>query len=111
MPRTRPRASSSGPPELPWLIAASVWIAPTVAKPVSDWIGGAGAETPPTHSDRHGLLPAERTAYRGDRRADGGVARRAERQRAQGEAGGLNLEQRDVGERVEAADAGRAPVL
>src|SRR6185295_14552174 len=26
MPITRPRPSSSGPPELPWLIAASVWI-------------------------------------------------------------------------------------
>ena len=27
IPITRPRPSSSGPPELPWLIAASVWIA------------------------------------------------------------------------------------
>jgi hypothetical protein len=27
MPMTRPAASSSGPPEFPWLIAASVWIA------------------------------------------------------------------------------------
>ena len=27
-PMTSPCASSSGPPELPWLIAASVWIAP-----------------------------------------------------------------------------------
>ena len=26
-PITRPAASISGPPELPWLIAASVWIA------------------------------------------------------------------------------------
>ena len=31
-PITRPAASNSGPPELPWLIAASVWIAPGVAK-------------------------------------------------------------------------------
>ena len=28
IPITWPWASSSGPPELPWLIAASVWIAP-----------------------------------------------------------------------------------
>jgi len=28
IPITRPCASSSGPPELPWLIGASVWIAP-----------------------------------------------------------------------------------
>ena len=27
MPITRPNRSISGPPELPWLIAASVWIA------------------------------------------------------------------------------------
>jgi hypothetical protein len=51
MPSTRPRLSSSGPPELPWLIAASVWIAPTVAKPVSDWIERSSAETTPTESD------------------------------------------------------------
>ena len=29
IPITRPRASKSGPPELPWLIGASVWIAST----------------------------------------------------------------------------------
>ena len=51
MPSTRPRASSSGPPELPWLIAASVWIAPTVAKPVSDSIERSSAEMTPTDSD------------------------------------------------------------
>ena len=31
-PTTRPLRSSSGPPELPWLIAASVWIASSMAK-------------------------------------------------------------------------------
>ena len=51
MPSTRPWASSSGPPELPWLIAASVWIAPVVSKPVSDWIERSSAETTPTESD------------------------------------------------------------
>ena len=29
-PTTFPLESSSGPPELPWLIAASVWIAPPI---------------------------------------------------------------------------------
>jgi len=29
IPITRPRASKSGPPEFPWLIGASVWIAST----------------------------------------------------------------------------------
>ena len=51
MPSTRPRPSSSGPPELPWLIAASVWIAPMVSKPVSDWIERSSAEMTPTESD------------------------------------------------------------
>ena len=51
MPRTSPPASSSGPPELPWLIAASVWIAPAVLKPVSDWIERPVAETTPTERD------------------------------------------------------------
>ena len=30
MPITRPRASKSGPPELPWVMAASVWMASTM---------------------------------------------------------------------------------
>jgi hypothetical protein len=29
-PMTRPPRSSSGPPEFPWLMAASVWIAPVM---------------------------------------------------------------------------------
>ena len=33
-PITRPAASISGPPELPWLIAASVWIAWSIGKRV-----------------------------------------------------------------------------
>ena len=36
IPITRPSAPTSGPPELPGLIAASVWIAPEIAKSVSD---------------------------------------------------------------------------
>ena len=52
IPSTRPPASSSGPPELPELIAASVWIAPDVRKPVSDWMSRSSAEITPTDSER-----------------------------------------------------------
>ena len=41
-PITLPLASSSGPPELPWLIAASVWIAFVIGWLSGDWIGAAG---------------------------------------------------------------------
>ena len=72
MPSTRPRPSSSGPPELPWLIAASVWIAPVVSKPVSDWIERSERGD---DADRERLLLAERAADGGHRRADVQVRR------------------------------------
>ena len=57
-PTTRPRASISGPPELPGLMAASVWIASGTEKPVSPSI------TRPTagHDARRGaaLQPVRR---------------------------------------------------
>ena len=67
MPSTRPDASSSGPPELPWLIAASVWIAPSILKPVSESIERCVAETTPTDSD---CSSPNGRADRGHRRAD-----------------------------------------
>jgi hypothetical protein len=51
IPSTRPCASSSGPPELPGLIAASVWIALPMANRVSDWMLRSTAETTPIDSD------------------------------------------------------------
>ena len=52
IPITRPRASKSGPPELPWLIGASVWIASTSLKSeVSESIERCVAETTPTPSE------------------------------------------------------------
>ena len=51
MPITCPRAFSSGPPELPWLIAASVWIALPMRKAVSDSMSRPVAEMTPTDSD------------------------------------------------------------
>ena len=46
-PITRPCASSSGPPELPGLIAASVWTAPGMVKPLGESISRSSAETMP----------------------------------------------------------------
>lgn len=37
-PTTRPAESSSGPPELPGLMAASVWMAPPMLPPSWLWI-------------------------------------------------------------------------
>ena len=41
------RQSISGPPELPGLIAASVWITLEIAKPLGAWIWRWSAETMP----------------------------------------------------------------
>ena len=38
IPITAPEESSSGPPELPGLIAASVWITSLIEKPLGAWI-------------------------------------------------------------------------
>ncbi len=51
MPSTRPRPLSSGPPELPGLMAASVWIASPIWNWVSDSIERFRAEITPTESD------------------------------------------------------------
>jgi hypothetical protein len=46
-PITRPRASSSGPPELPGLIGASVWMTLSMLKPLGAWISRPSPETIP----------------------------------------------------------------
>ena len=51
IPMTRPAESRSGPPELPWLIAASVWIASWILKLVSESIVRCSPDTTPTESD------------------------------------------------------------
>ena len=51
IPSTRPAPLSSGPPELPGLMAASVWIALPIVKAVSDSMLRSMAETTPTDSD------------------------------------------------------------
>ena len=52
IPITRPRASSSGPPELPGLSAASVWITFSMAKPLGAVSRRWSAETTPVVSVR-----------------------------------------------------------
>ena len=47
MPITRPWASSSGPPELPGLIDASVWITLLIEKPLGASIWRWSADTIP----------------------------------------------------------------
>ena len=102
MPTTWPSASSSGPPELPGLIEASVWIAPSISKSVSESIERSVAETTPTESDwfwPNGLPIAATGSPTWT-----SVAEPSER--VQVEAVGVDLDQRDVGVRVEADDVG-----
>ncbi len=47
IPITRPPPSSSGPPELPGLIDASVWTTLSIEKPFGAWICRWSAETMP----------------------------------------------------------------
>ena len=51
-PITRPAESSSGPPELPGLSAASVWITPSIEKPFGALISRSRALTTPVVSVR-----------------------------------------------------------
>ena len=52
MPITRPAASSSGPPELPGLMAASVWITLSIEKPLGASMRRCSADTTPVVSVR-----------------------------------------------------------
>ena len=107
MPITRPRASSSGPPELPGLIAASVWIALPISKRVSDSMLRSTAEITPIESDwlsPNGLPIAATgspTSMLLELPSRSGVSDRP---------GGLELEQRHVGVGVVAHDLRRHAV-
>jgi hypothetical protein len=103
IPRTRPRASSSGPAR----------VAAVDGRVGLDGARGAEAGQRLDRAvqrrddpDRQRLLLAERAPDRGDGGAHDEVVRGAERQRAQAQAGGVDPQQRDVGERVEADDVG-----
>ena len=97
IPITLPEASISGPPELPGLIAASVWITLEIEKPLGAWIWRCSAETMPlvtVRSRPNGLPIATTGSPTCDLR---GVA---ERQRVELVGGRVDLEQREVGGRV-----------
>ena len=100
---------SSGPPELPWLIAASVWIASRIAvTPFGAWISRLMAETMPdvTVRSRPNGLPMATTpspTLTSDEEPSGIGVRE--------EAGTLDLEQRDVGRGVGADHAGLDAVV
>ena len=86
------------------MIEASVWIAPSIWNWVSDSIERSVAETTPIESDCSSPkgLPIAATGC-----ADLEVVGVAELERLQVEPVGIDLEQGDVGERVEADDLGR----
>ncbi len=98
MPTTSPRASSSGPPELPGLTAASVWITPVVGKHTPGAaIWRSSWETTPVESEARfsNGLPITATGV-----ADAQRARAPEPQRAQPELRRLHLQQGRVLEEV-----------
>ena len=97
IPITRPSPSSSGPPELPGLIAASVWITLLIVNPFGDLIWRWSAETIPA-VDR--AVEPERVADRDHGVADAERRGVAELERMQLVGRGVHLEQRDVGRRI-----------
>ena len=105
MPITRPLESSSGPPELPGLIDASVWITSEIWKPSGrgDLALQAGDD-----AGRDRAAVAERVPDRDDRIAHLDLGGVAERQHLEVlDLGGIDLERREVRRRVDALDLGR----
>ena len=103
MPTTFPAASSSGPPELPGLMAASVWM-----RFVSDWLPSVriGAALGRDDAAGHGIrIRAERAADGDDQLAD--LERIGLADRRGREAGRVDLDDREVGQRVDAVDRAR----
>ncbi len=99
--------SISGPPELPGLMAASVWIALPIWKAVSDSMLRSSAEITPTDSDccSPNGLPIAATGSPTLR-----CLRGAELERSELEPARIDLEQADVGVRVVAHDLRRHAV-
>ena len=96
-PTTWPFEFSSGPPELPWLIAASVWIESMIVKlGLSEAIERCSALTMPlvTVSSSPNGLPIATTPV-----ADLEVAGDAERKRVELRGGRVDLDHGEVGRR------------
>ena len=100
-PTTAPLASSSGPPELPGLIAASVWMTPVIVDAV-----GSLDVTADRRDDaaRECLREAERAADRVDRVADLDAGSSASRSGVSSPAAGVDLQHGEVLAGVAAED-------
>ena len=104
IPITSPAALISGPPELPGLIAASVWITLEIEKPLGAWIWRCSAETMPlvtVRSSPNGLPIATTgspTSISAESPSVSGCS---------WSAGRVDLEQGEVGGRVGADHFGR----
>ncbi len=84
MPTTSPREETSGPPELPGLSAASVWITSSISRPVAARSDRPSADTTPavTVDSKPSGLPIATTSW--PRRSALGVAEPCRRQGAVG---------------------------
>ena len=109
MPMTSPLTLISGPPELPKLIAASVWMKFSKERVAASrrqaraLLGGDDA-------DGDGLVEVERVADRHDPLADAELVGIAQRQRRQALLG-VDLEQREVRRRIAADELRRVRSL
>ncbi len=103
IPITLPEASISGPPELPGLIAASVWITLEIEKPLGAWIWRCSAETMPLVTVRSSPkgLPIATTGSPTWSCEESPSGQRVQLVRRR-----VHLEQRQVGRRVGPDDLG-----
>ena len=102
MPTTKPRESTSGPPELPGLIGAACWITFSISRPSRPRIVRPERAH---HAGRHGRLQAERTAHRDHELADAqrrGVAELRDRQAARREPNHGEIGRRIVADELDA---------
>ena len=101
-PMTLPSWSRSGPPELPWLIAASVWMPLGITAPF-----GAREVAPQAGDDAggEGEVEAEGIADGDDPLADGDARRVAERQGREVASRRVDAQHGHVGGLVDAEDA------
>ena len=97
MPITLPARLNSGPPELPWLIAASVWIAPSIGV-----LSGAAISrfTRADDAGRDGVVETERIADRNDTVSDRNGARVSKLERRELRRRSVDVQDGDVGRRV-----------
>ena len=102
-PTTRPNWSSSGPPELPWLIGASVWITFGIVRPLGALDVAAECAD---DAGGHRAVEPERISDRVDGIADLDLARCFEAERMQRGRRSLHLDDRDVCGRIGGDDRG-----